>query len=216
MYYRVCKMEVHKQDLPTFCDITKENHEIFLRLMDLYMGGPDYEVVMEWGDDDENYNGIEINNKYDEIVETFCLACINRKSPKNGWLSAVWVEWADDKEESFSILESYVDDGNGKIFYDYADFDTSHIGVLNGDPMVIYDRERDLTSVLLMDESERDCQYSGILKRVFSYTGFPNECITDAYIESLRNTETDTDSEAFGIIGDSDPWDDFERDYLND
>lgn len=33
------------------------------------------------------------------------------------------------------------------------------------------------------------------------------------YILSL---EYSSDNEAFGIIGNSDPWDDFERDYLND
>ena len=183
MIYKVCKMEARKDRLPSFCDITKENKWIFCKLMDLYMGTPDYEIVFEYDDEKGNLNDAIV--KVETARDDFCLSCVHGEHDKD-ILRAFWIEWASDEEDGFSIIESYVD--NGTIFYDYADWDTSVIGILNGEPIEIYDKENDLTLLLHIDE-DRECQFSGDLKRIACYSGFPNECITNAIMENRRNEE---------------------------
>jgi len=189
MYYKVNKMTAKKDQLPSYC-FGLENRNAFYRIIELYMGSPDYETIMKWSDDDENH---EIYMRYDAIVEAFCLECAKKEHDADT-LCAVWCEWSDEDDDgTFSVIESYVDNGNGTIDYDYCDFDTSHISILQGDPMEVYDKEKDETVLLAIDDD--DAQYSGTMKPIFRYSGFPNECITNAFMENIRNekdTEPDT------------------------
>ena len=187
MYYRFCKMDVPKTKLPSFCDLTKDNQNAFLSLMQAYMGDPDYDIVIEIDDEQrEEFNaGLD---KFQEILKGFCLACAKKQhDPEN--LVALWCEWGDDKDDGLSIIESYVDMGDGTIFYDFDDWDIDASPWLIGEPMEIYDSEQDET-VLLRIESEDDyhCLY-GQFHRIFSYSGKPNEAITDAFMEQRRAEE---------------------------
>lgn len=189
MYYRFCKLNARKSDLPSFCDTTKDNQRIFLSLMDLYMGDPDYDIVVEI--DDEEQPREEFNaglDKFQEILKDFCLECVKKQhDPEN--LVALWCEWGDDKDDGLSIIESYVDMGDGTIFYDFDDWDIDMSPWLIGEPMELYDKEQNET-VLLRIESEDDYHNCyGTFRKIFAYSGQPNEKITDAFMEQRRAEE---------------------------
>ena len=191
--YRVYKMEIRKNELPSYFD-GNENYYSVLAIVTSGLYAKKYadriNLLLEC---DAINPAVSDIDKIEEITENFCLECV-RKEHGNDTLSAVWVSNLDANEDDLpEIEEIFVDNGDGTIAYDYMEWDQTACGWLDGNEMTLYDKETDTTILLAITDTENGGPYE--FKAVFRYSGFPNECITNAYMETRRaekDAEPDT------------------------